>query len=502
VRRESLERITSDHLNVFISNDTGELSIIAESKLNPKNRAIHRHFFEKNQDGHFQKTKLQPSNIDQVFKNVKEFGISAGLYLNSAPKKQCPERSMITDDHHATVRHNKTQSETNFTSTGEKLHHHWPIFQKYRDTGFASIIRATMTLHQVCASKCSFCSTINRSRKDAISLSEAKRFVTDLYDHQASFNKKNFPSYNRLYSEVSGSDIRLKGLILSGGGQPNLWPHFSEFVEWLSQKDIELGLITNGFPKHVDERIYRHFKWIRLSITPEDASPFYPNQRFDLQRIPRSILSNEHQTFGLSYVYGPWTDDDIMMRLNIAASAWNASYVRVLTDCNLDRNAQIKAHQDLGERLFRLGFVDKRGNPLAKIFHQLKFHTNEREIGDVWADKICGLQLYNTFWDTTGHETNKKSFCFPCDSVTVLEEGVGGASAERRFNSDKWGTVDNTQVRQLYETRAKSFFDPNEHCKGCLFVKNNKIVKRLSKASDKDYERLNLHPSLDHVNFP
>ena len=147
-------------------------------------------------------------------------------------------------------------------------------------------------------------------------------------------------------------------------------------------------------------------------------------------------------------------------------------------------------------------FVDKLGNPLAKIFHQLKFHTNEREIGDVWADKICGLQLYNTFWDTTGHETNKKSFCFPCDSVTVLEEGVGGASSERRFNSDKWGTVDNTQVPQLYETRAKSFFDPNEHCKGCLFVKNNKIVKSLSKASDKDYERLNLHPSLDHVNFP
>ena len=52
----------------------------------------------------------------------------------------------------------------------------------------------------------------------------------------------------------------MKGLILSGGGQPNLWPHFSEFVEWLSSLDIDLGLITNGFPKNINDKIYDKFK--------------------------------------------------------------------------------------------------------------------------------------------------------------------------------------------------------------------------------------------------
>jgi hypothetical protein len=497
-----LKAISSDKFNISVAADANGIFIVAESISNFKNKAKYTYFFQQDCNGDFLKVKISKANIHRVFNNVKIHGVSAGFYLeHSSQGKQFP-KSPQSIGNKPLVRHKKTKSETAFTSTGEKLNYHWPIFQKYRDTGYASIIRATMTLHQVCASSCAFCSTINRTRKDAITLDEAKQFVTDLHERQAQFNRENFPSYNNRYKETSGSEIQLRGLILSGGGQPNLWPHFSEFVEWLANKDIEIGLITNGFPKHLDSELYKHFKWIRLSITPEDASPFYPNQRFDHQTIPNSILFNGHQTFGLSYVYGPWTDDDILIRLNQAAEKWNASYVRVLTDCNLARDLQLTAHRNLGERLFRLGFMDERGAPLAKIFHQLKFHASEVDIKNVWDDKICGLQLYNTFWDTTGHEINKKSFCFPCDSVTVLEEGVDGANAERRFNNLKWGTVDNTQVRQLYEAKAKSYFDPNKNCKGCLFVKNNHTVKRLAKMEDEEYEKQNIGPSIDHINFP
>ena len=56
--------------------------------------------------------------------------------------------------------------------------------------------------------------------------------------------------------KLTGSDIRLRGLILSGGGQPNLWPHFEKLVNWLSTLDIDIGLITNGFPKNINDNIY------------------------------------------------------------------------------------------------------------------------------------------------------------------------------------------------------------------------------------------------------
>ena len=116
-----------------------------------------------------------------------------------------------------------------------------------------------------------------------------------------------------------------------------MWPDFEDFVRYLTELDIDLGLITNGFPSHVPEDVYESFKWIRISVTPEDASPFYPNHRFDLQYLPDTIINNPDVTVGLSYVFGPWTTDDILLRIDRAISKYGFNYCRMLTDCNLTR---------------------------------------------------------------------------------------------------------------------------------------------------------------------
>jgi organic radical activating enzyme len=442
-------------------------------------------------------------DIDQIFSNIEKYGTTEGLYIVKANKDQIvnfsPRRKGITPED---VRHKKTLQESSFTATGEKLNHHWPIFKKYKETGYGSIIRATMTNHQVCMSHCQYCSTIARNKKDSITLDEAKEFVTKLYDDQAEYNKKYFSEYNDLYNQLTGSDIRLKGLILSGGGQPNLWPHFEEFVEWLSGKDISLGLITNGFPKKVSEDIYKHFDWIRISITPEDASPFYPNQKFNLQYIPATVKNNPNITLGLSYVYGPWTNNDIIGRIQSAADDWGVEYVRFLTDCNLTREVQLTAHQALATRLFELGIIEEDGTPTGKIFHQLKYHGTKEEADELWNDGQCFLQTFNVFWDTTGHEDNGHSFCYPCDSVTVLAEAPddGGSFSERKFNSSVWGTVPNNEVEKLYTEKVHPFFDPRKECKACLFMKNNQTAKSLIDRND--YNLIDLNNNIKHINFP
>ncbi|WCL53054.1 radical SAM protein [Gimibacter soli] len=401
------------------------------------------------------------------------------------------------------VRHQRTIAEQSFTATGGKLAHHWPIFQKLKETGFGSIIRATLTLHQLCSSNCPFCSTILRNKRDSVSLTEAQAFVSTLYNEQAALNRNEFVRYNEEYRRLTGTDIRLKGLILSGGGQPNLWPHFSEFVRWLGELDLDVGLITNGFPPKIAEDVYERFKWVRLSITPESASPFYPDGRFDRQYIPASLRHNDSLTVGLSYVYGPWTDDDMLKRLDASAHENGFRYVRLLTDCNLTRQAQLKAHQDLADRLFRLGFIDEVGKPLSRIFHQLKYHGSQREAEELWSDGQCKLQSYNVFWDTTGHEENGYSHCYPCDSVTVLADEQGETDisvSERRFNADKWGTVKSTEVHRLFTEPLQPFFDPRDICASCLFMNNNRAVSDLVKRAS--YGDMNLDTSLEHLNFP
>ncbi len=402
-----------------------------------------------------------------------------------------------------TVVHQNTDEEKSFTSTGDKLAYHHPIFKKYSETGYGSIVRATMTNTQSCSSKCSYCSTIHRNKKDSISLEEAKEFVNKLYFDQAEYNKKNFPEYNDLYKEAAGTDIRLKGLILSGGGQPNLWPHFEEFVNWLKDLDIDLGLITNGFPKNVSEDVYKNFKWIRVSITPEDASQHYIGGQFQRQYFPQTIIGNPDITVGFSYVYGEWTTDEILYRIKGAINDLGFDYARLLTDCNLARTAQLKAHQELSERLMSFGFMDTEGNPVTKMFHQFKYHGTDEEATNIWDEGQCFIQSYNVFWDTTGHEENGKSYCYPCDSITVLaeEEHDGNIlESERKFNSEKWGTVPNTEVEKLFTEKVKPFFDPRDICKSCLFMKNNAEVKSLTTI--RDYSALEINKNLTHVNFP
>lgn len=403
------------------------------------------------------------------------------------------------------VLHVKTEEENAYTANGSKLWYHKPIFDKLRETGFGSIVRATMTNHQVCASKCQFCSTIARNRRDSITLEEAIAFVDALYFDQAEYNRAYHPDWNEKYKEITGSDIRLKGLILSGGGQPNLWPHFEKFVEYLSGLDIDLGLITNGFPKHVKEDIYTKFKWIRVSITPEAASPFYPQGRFDLQYLPDVIKNNSNLTVGYSYVFGPWTNDDVLMRINNSIKENGFDYCRMLTDCNLTREMQLAAHADLAETLRRLQFIDGLGRPTGKIFHQLKYHGTKEWADEIWDSGQCYLQAYNVFWDTTGHELNGRSHCYPCDSVTVLtetdENGVV-LNSERKFNHEKWGTVTNDNISDLYRKPLKPYFDPRSTCSSCLFMKNNETVKNLFKIEDGKDPSYEGYRNVKHVNFP
>lgn len=402
--------------------------------------------------------------------------------------------------------HALTTTEHSFTATGAKLAAHWPIFQKYKETGYGSIIRATMTLHQLCSSRCHYCSTIARNRRDSISLEEAKGFVDKLLDRQADFNRERFPEYNARYKALTGTDIRLRGLILSGGGQPNLWPHFAELVEWLAERDVDLGLITNGFPKHVPEETYRHFKWIRISITPEDASPHYVDGQFNKQYLPATVRSRENVTVGYSYVVGSWTDDDVLRRIDRSMAEHGFDYCRLLTDCNLTRTSQLLAHNALSQRLLRLGYIDATGKPIKKFFHQLKYHGTPEQARALWDEGQCMVQVYNVFWDTTGHEIHGRSHCYACDSITVLSEesseetGSQVVPSQRRFNYEKWGTVTNDQVERLYTEPVRPFFDPREICSACLFMRNNETVKSLARRDG--YDDIRIDPAVEHVNFP
>lgn len=467
-------------------------------------RAVHTHFVKLDEKGSIiDRPPITPDVAKFIFANFDKRGHTESFNIFARDLQQgclSPLRAAPTPE---SVRHSLGNTENSFTATGAKLNAHWPIFHKLRDTGFGSIVRATLTNHQVCSSRCHFCSTISRNKRDSVTLQEAQAFVTALYDEQAAYNREHFASYNDEYRKLTGSDIRLRGLILSGGGQPNLWPHFPEFVRWLAERDIDLGLITNGFPNKVPDDVYKHFKWVRISVTPSEASSFYPDGMFERQYIPEILKHNPDITVGYSYVDGPWAEEGILNRLDKSAIENGFQYCRVLTDCNLGRSGQLQAHHNLAEKLHGLGLVTDSGVATSRVFQQLKYHGTEDEAQTLWDKGQCYLQSYNVFWDTTGHEENGHSYCYPCDSVTVLADDsmeVSRTNSERRFNASKWGTVPNTDVSRLFTRKLHPFFDPRDVCHSCLFMRNNKVAKGLTNRTD--YGDIEVPANLEHENFP
>jgi len=122
---------------------------------------------------------------------------------------------------------------------------------------------------------------------------------------------------------------------------------------------------------------------------------------------------------------------------------------------------------------------------------------------DLWADGQCQLQIYNVFWDTTGHEDSGESYCYACDSITVLSEELNNSDSsfsERKFNHNKWGLVTNKEIDKLYNSPVKSYFDPKQVCTACLFTTNTKHIRNLTKTND--FNSLEVPTNLDHINFP
>ena len=141
-----------------------------------KHFAIYRTFTKRFPNGEEVNADIKEDIKDILVKSIKTKGITEGFILKFDENDNYTDflEEKINPEN---IRHINGKSEKSFTSTGDKLNAHWPIFHKLNETGFGSIIRATLTLHQVCSSRCQFCSTINRNKKDSTTSGETKEFI-------------------------------------------------------------------------------------------------------------------------------------------------------------------------------------------------------------------------------------------------------------------------------------------------------------------------------------
>ncbi len=333
-----------------------------------------------------------------------------------------------------------SKKEKSFTSTGEKiLYHKEAINDLYKSKNHPIVMHIMPT--EKCNLNCVFCSVAQRG--------EEGKLFPDLTMEQIKHTVSFFKS------------MGLKAVILSGGGEPTIYPNINNLLEYLLSEELEIGLITNGLMLKNIKSIYLHeITWIRISINSLDY--------VDDIEIPKL---KDKTTLGFSYIWNPLTSEELLQKIknkvNLISNFNSVSYVRLLPDCNLDSEKLEEAHKLIRKVAQRLG---------EPFFHQYKIHQTPSE---------CHLGRVHPVLYTDG-------YIYPCDSL-VLNSPL----EERKFHRDyalcKWDKVDN-----FYSKPINGSLLDTKRCPNCVFYNQNEVLKKIISKKNITFH---CEEHLKHINF-
>lgn len=105
-----------------------------------------------------------------------------------------------------------------------------------------------------------------------------------------------------------------KALEFSGGGEPLLWKHFCEAVEYVYYQGIKLSLITNGIEiPNIPRYVLEMFSWIRVSLQSLNHA-----KKIDFKNIPTRVSASyilDKPDKIISDLYDFTKENDIIIRV-------------------------------------------------------------------------------------------------------------------------------------------------------------------------------------------
>lgn len=306
----------------------------------------------------------------------------------------------------------KSPEENKYTSTGIKFWRHQYAMKSYKNSDPHSIISTHISPEGHCNLSCSYCSVSKRKVNERIQLGTIKNYVSTLMKYG------------------------LKAVILTGGGEPTLYPQFNELVHWLLEKKLSVALITNGTNiDKVDSELWNYFSWVRISLN------FFPNYK-NVIRFPhiKGVL-------GTSMVYIGQSVKDLK-DLSEFLPADRVKYIRVLPNCLHDQETLIDEHKKISAILKQVG--DKR------FFQQFKIHETPRT-------SICHQAYFRPYLSEVNGGT-----VFPCDSLVLND-------AQAHFN-EKYAICPAADIEKFLNREIKMNFNPLTDCRGCVFAGNINLL--------------------------
>lgn len=145
-------------------------------------------------------------------------------------------------------------------------------------------ISVELSLTNACNLACVYCSDYDLRSQQGMTAQLSKEILFALFDDLA----------------AGGTE----GVVLEGGGEPTIYPDFTDIVKYAKNVGLAVGLITNG-TQRLEESVLRELEWIRVSLdatTKEEYVTLKGVDCFEQIFVNLSYYAKCCQTVGVGFV--------------------------------------------------------------------------------------------------------------------------------------------------------------------------------------------------------
>lgn len=223
-----------------------------------------------------------------------------------------------------------------------------------------------------------------------------------------------------------------KSMELTGGGDPLLYDHLEDVIDYAVSEGLAVGLITNGIALPRVNLDTSKLRWMRISLSGLDFGLIEKYLEID----PTSITT----FLGCSYVYSKETTKERLEEVNRVARHLGAQYVRIVPNCN---------------SLEDIEWVRKNAPKRLKRYPNFML-----QIKDYKTPPAC-------YWKYVKPFVNSDGFVYQCSTCSLFEG---------KFPED-WcvGTIED--IRPMYREPLVSF--DTSKCPYCFFTDQNQLLSEL-----------------------
>ena len=269
----------------------------------------------------------------------------------------------------------------------------------------------------------------------------------------------------RLLDSIQGSNI---GITIEGGGEPTMHPDFDTFIQACHERDIHIGLITNG-TKRLNKNIIPYFDYIRVSVDSSTPEEYKMEKGVDYFNDVISNLHfirkyNKECTLGISYVL----------------SRRNYQHLSQL----------IEVTKDIGLNFIRMRNVEE--NESLSLTPEMMEEV-QKQINLYQRDKNVGIVLTK---DTQTDQTDNKNYPCIAHSLRAMIVATGDVMmcSKRRHDPICLGNINEQDFKEIWnsdkriETSKKLMqADSQVGCAVCRITKYNELFCNIIKVKSKNF---------------